>query len=69
MNRKHRLPLMLTLAVACVGTAVGTAFAVGTDTASDPLTRDAVYHEGHEPRRDRSNGERPARGYRVTVPG
>jgi hypothetical protein len=46
MNRKHRLPLMLTLAVACVGTAVGTAFAVGTDTASDPLTRDAVYHEG-----------------------
>lgn len=46
MNRKHRLLLMLTLAVACVGAAMGTAFAVATDTASDPLTRDEVYHEG-----------------------
>lgn len=46
MNRKHRLLLMLTLAVACVLAAVGTAFALGTDTAPDPLTRDEVYHEG-----------------------
>jgi hypothetical protein len=46
MKRKHRPPLMLTLAVACVGAAVGTAFAFGADTASDPLTWDEIYHEG-----------------------
>jgi hypothetical protein len=38
MNRKHRLLLTLTLAVACVGATVGTALAVATDTASDPLS-------------------------------
>ena len=38
MNRKHRLLLMLPLAVACVGATVGTALAVATDTASDPLS-------------------------------
>jgi hypothetical protein len=46
MDRKHRPLLLLTLAVACVGAAVGTAFAVVTQNASDPLTRDQVYDEG-----------------------
>lgn len=46
MNRKHRPLLMLSLAVACVGAAVGTAFAVVMQNASDPQTRGEVYHEG-----------------------
>jgi len=37
---------MLTLVVTCVGAVMGTASAVGTDTASDPLPRDEGYHEG-----------------------
>jgi hypothetical protein len=36
MNRKHRRLLILTLVAACAGAAIGTAFAVATDTASDP---------------------------------
>jgi hypothetical protein len=43
---KRRRLLILTLAVACIGAAVGTAFSVVTQTASDPQTRDEVYHEG-----------------------
>jgi hypothetical protein len=46
MDKKHRPLLMLTLAVASVGAAVGTAVAVVAQTASDPQTRDEVYHEG-----------------------
>jgi hypothetical protein len=46
MNKKHRPLLMLTLAVACVGATVGTAFAVVAQTASDPQSQDAAYQEG-----------------------
>jgi len=42
MNGKHRLPLMLTIAVACAGAAMGTAFAVAADTASDPLSLEEI---------------------------
>lgn len=45
MKKKRRRLLILTLAVACVGAAVGTAVAVVTNS-SDPLTRDQVYHDG-----------------------
>ena len=45
MSKKHRPLLLLTLAVACVGAAVGTAFAV-TQRVSDPQAPDEVDHEG-----------------------
>ena len=40
MNRKQRLLLALSLAVACVAATVTTALAVGADSAADPVTRD-----------------------------
>jgi hypothetical protein len=46
VNRKRRRLLIVTVAVVCVAAAVGTAFAVVAQDASDPLTRDQVYHEG-----------------------
>ena len=46
MSKKHRPLLMLTLAVACVGAAVATAFAVVAQSASDAQAPDEVYHEG-----------------------
>jgi hypothetical protein len=45
VNWKPRHPFILTLAVACAGAAIGTAFAVVTDT-SDSLPRDRASHEG-----------------------
>jgi hypothetical protein len=45
MNKGYRPLLLLMLAVAGVGAAVGTAVAVVAQTASDPQTRDEVYHE------------------------
>jgi len=46
MNAKPRRRLILTVAVACAGAAIVTAFAVATDTTPDPLTREELYREG-----------------------
>jgi hypothetical protein len=46
MNIQYRRLLILTLVVACLSAAVGAAFAVVTNTSSEPLTRDQVYHQG-----------------------
>jgi hypothetical protein len=45
MNAKPHRRSILTVAVACAGAAIVTAFAVATDTVPDPLTRGELYHE------------------------
>jgi hypothetical protein len=46
VNGKRRRLMILTVAVACAGAAVGTAFALAANTSSDPLTRNEVFKEG-----------------------
>ena len=51
MNGERRHLIILGLAVVCAGAAVGTAFALSSNTSSDPLsrdplTRDEVFKEG-----------------------
>lgn len=46
MEKRHRRMLVVTIAVACFGTAIGSALAVVGRAPEDPLTRAEVYTKG-----------------------